>query len=58
MAKIFASNTGMSVTTEAVQIFGGNSYSREYPVELCDLVSEGVGVKNSRPFCLECHDIL
>ena len=33
MAKMFASDTAMSVTTDAVQIFGGNGYSRDYPVE-------------------------
>jgi alkylation response protein AidB-like acyl-CoA dehydrogenase len=33
MAKLFATDTAMSVTTDAVQIFGGNGYSREYPVE-------------------------
>ncbi len=33
MAKMFASDTAMSVTTDAVQIFGGYGYSREYPVE-------------------------
>jgi hypothetical protein len=33
MAKCVASDTAMYVTTEAVQIFGGNGYSREYPVE-------------------------
>lgn len=33
MAKLFASDTAMSVTTDAVQIFGGYGYSREYPVE-------------------------
>lgn len=33
MAKMFASDTAMAVTTDAVQIFGGYGYSREYPVE-------------------------
>lgn len=33
MAKLFASDTAMSVTTDAVQIFGGYGFSREYPVE-------------------------
>lgn len=33
MAKLFASDTAMEVTTEAVQIFGGYGYTREYPVE-------------------------
>lgn len=33
MAKLFASDTAMAVTTEAVQVFGGYGYSREYPVE-------------------------
>ena len=33
MAKLFAADTAMRVTTEAVQIFGGYGYSKEYPVE-------------------------
>jgi acyl-CoA dehydrogenase len=33
MAKCFATDTAMSATTDAVQIFGGNGYTREYPVE-------------------------
>jgi alkylation response protein AidB-like acyl-CoA dehydrogenase len=33
MAKCFAADVAMKVTTEAVQIFGGYGYSREYPVE-------------------------
>ena len=33
MAKVFASETSMQVTTEAVQVFGGYGYMRDYPVE-------------------------
>jgi alkylation response protein AidB-like acyl-CoA dehydrogenase len=33
MAKLMASETAMWVTTQAVQIFGGYGYMREYPVE-------------------------
>jgi butyryl-CoA dehydrogenase len=33
MSKVFAGDTAMEVTTEAVQIFGGYGYTREYPVE-------------------------
>lgn len=32
-AKCFAADTCMEVTTEAVQVFGGYGYTREYPVE-------------------------
>lgn len=33
MAKLLAGDTAMSVTTEAVQIFGGYGYTKDYPVE-------------------------
>ncbi len=33
MAKIFASDMAMKVTTDAVQILGGAGYMRDYPVE-------------------------
>jgi alkylation response protein AidB-like acyl-CoA dehydrogenase len=33
MAKCFASDTAMKVTTDAVQIFGGYGYVRDFPVE-------------------------
>ena len=33
MAKLFAAETAMDVTTKCVQIFGGYGYTREYPVE-------------------------
>ena len=33
MAKLFASDTAMAVTVEAVQVLGGYGYVSEYPVE-------------------------
>ena len=33
MAKLFASKTAMNVTTEAIQVFGGYGYTKDYPVE-------------------------
>ena len=33
MAKLFASDVAMEVTTEAVQVLGGYGYVKEYPVE-------------------------
>ena len=33
MSKLFASETAMKVTTEAIQIFGGYGYMKDYPVE-------------------------
>lgn len=32
-AKVFASETAMWVTTKAIQVLGGNGYTKEYPVE-------------------------
>jgi alkylation response protein AidB-like acyl-CoA dehydrogenase len=33
MAKVFASDVAMRVTTDAIQVFGGVGYMRDYPVE-------------------------
>jgi alkylation response protein AidB-like acyl-CoA dehydrogenase len=33
MAKVFASDIAMRVTTDAIQVFGGVGYMRDYPVE-------------------------
>ncbi|MGZ6792893.1 MAG: acyl-CoA dehydrogenase family protein, partial [Mycobacteriales bacterium] len=32
-SKTFASDTAMQVTTDAVQLFGGYGYTRDFPVE-------------------------
>ena len=33
MAKVYASETAMWAATEAVQVHGGNGYTKDYPVE-------------------------
>ena len=33
MAKCFASDTAMAVTVDALQLFGGNGYTKDFPVE-------------------------
>ena len=33
MAKVFATDTAMKVTTDAVQLFGGYGYCTDYPIE-------------------------
>jgi butyryl-CoA dehydrogenase len=33
MSKVFATDTAMKVTTDAVQLFGGYGYCRDYPIE-------------------------
>ena len=33
MAKFYATETAMQVTTDAVQLFGGYGYMRDYPIE-------------------------
>ena len=33
MAKMFASDVAMKVTVDAIQVFGGYGYMRDYPIE-------------------------
>lgn len=33
IAKLFASESAMEITTQAIQVLGGNGYTKEYPVE-------------------------
>ncbi|MDE8671234.1 acyl-CoA dehydrogenase [Priestia aryabhattai] len=33
MSKLYAGDTAMKVTTEAVQVFGGYGYTKDYPIE-------------------------
>jgi cyclohexane-1-carbonyl-CoA dehydrogenase len=33
MAKVFASDSAMRITTDAIQVFGGYGYMQDYPVE-------------------------
>ncbi len=33
MCKVFATDTAMKVTTDAVQLFGGNGYMKDFPIE-------------------------
>jgi acyl-CoA dehydrogenase len=33
MSKLFAAETAVRVTEQAIQVLGGNGYTREYPVE-------------------------
>jgi butyryl-CoA dehydrogenase len=33
MAKVFATDMAMKVTTDAVQVLGGTGYMRDYPVK-------------------------
>jgi len=33
MAKLYAGETAVRVTEDAIQILGGNGYTRDYPVE-------------------------
>ncbi|MFB3908557.1 MAG: acyl-CoA dehydrogenase family protein [Candidatus Eisenbacteria bacterium] len=33
MCKVFATDTAMKVTTDAVQLYGGNGYMKDYPIE-------------------------
>ena len=33
MAKLYAAEVAMEVTTKCLQLFGGYGYTREYPIE-------------------------
>jgi alkylation response protein AidB-like acyl-CoA dehydrogenase len=44
MAKVFASEAAMWVTTQAVQVFGGYGYMRDYPVEKLMRDAKGVEI--------------
>jgi alkylation response protein AidB-like acyl-CoA dehydrogenase len=33
MAKLFAGEAAMNITTQAIQVHGGYGYTKEYPVE-------------------------
>jgi acyl-CoA dehydrogenase len=33
IAKCFATDVAMKISVDAVQVFGGNGYTKEYPVE-------------------------
>lgn len=59
MAKYFASETAVEVSTEALQIFGGNGYSKDFPVEkfyrdskLCT-IGEGTSEVQKMVICRE-----
>ena len=51
-AKVFCTNTAFEVASEAVQIFGGNGLSREYPIEKI--------MRDARAALIEdgCNDLL
>jgi alkylation response protein AidB-like acyl-CoA dehydrogenase len=51
-AKVFCTNTAFEVASDAVQIFGGNGLSREYPVEKL--------LRDARASLIEdgCNDVL
>ncbi len=52
-AKLFASETCMWIATEAVQIFGGYGYIREFPVEryMRDAKMHTIGAGSSQIMC-------
>ena len=55
-AKVFASDTAMSVTTDAVQLFGGAGYTKDFPVERflrdAKLYDIGAGTNEIRRFLI------
>ena len=47
MAKLFASKAAVDVSTEAIQVYGGYGYTKEYPVESAPSV-----ISSGCPYCL------
>ena len=44
MAKAYATDAAMDITTEAVQIYGSRGYSKDYPVERYMRVAKGMQI--------------
>jgi alkylation response protein AidB-like acyl-CoA dehydrogenase len=54
MAKLAAAPVRMYVTTEAVQIFGGYGYMRDYPVEKLMRDAKAMEIMHGRARCSGC----
>ncbi len=52
MAKLFAAETAMAVTTKCVQLYGGYGYTRDYPVER---MMRDAKITEMNPFGLYYH---
>ena len=54
-AKVFAVDAAMAAATDAVQIFGGYGYSKEYPVERLMRDAKMMQLMNGTSFDLKCE---